>query len=264
MAGVQQVPTSAAAARRDWLTRSAVSLTKNFGPVQSSVKLGVSRAAFGDVPLSNGTIVSNAAMNYVEPNFGLRGSFGSMRAPIKPYVEIDYVPRLHDVNGGQRDSQGVDVAFGMTFSDGPIWQGDLAAVAMGRIYSDSNLGSAFNGGVNGSLTWSPTALWSIVGSSSVALNESTIPGVAALPSWVLGVNATYALRENLYLHAGTTVTLASNGSGLDQTISASLGADYMFTRHLGVTGTAQSNWVNSSVASSRDEQRVMLGVLLKP
>ena len=175
-----------------------------------------------------------------------------------------YTPRFHDENGDSRNSQGASASVGITFNDGPIWQGDIALVGLARQYADPSLGTVYNAGLNGSVTWSPTPLWNIVASSTAALNESDIVGVAALPSWVLGINATYAARDNLFLHAGTSLTLTGNGSGLDQTTIASLGADYMFTPHFGVTGTAQSTWFNSGLTPSYDEQRLMVGVLLKP
>lgn len=264
MAGQTQVPGNATSARRDWTVGSSVGVTNDFGSFQSSAKFGILRAAFGDVPLSTGAIISNSAFNYIEPSLSLRGSFEHRHAAFKPYVEIAYVPRLHDVNGDQRNSQGATAALGVTLDDGPIWQGDFAAVVMARQYNDPQLGTALNGGVNGNLTWSPTPNWSVVATSTVSLNETTLPGVGALPSWMFGINATYAVRENLFLRTGVAVTLASNGNGMDQTTAANAGADYMFTRHIGMTGTVQSTWINSSASSSRDEQRVMLGVLLKP
>ena len=263
-AGQNQVPLNAIASRRDWTAATSAAITNDFGPAQATMKLGISRSEFGDVALSGGTTQSNTAMNYSEPSATLRGSFDSRKAPFKPYVEVAYSPRIHDVNGASRNSQGASASFGITFDDGPIWQGDVAVIGLARQYADPSLGTVFNAGINGSVTWSPTPLWSIVGSSTTALNESETAGVAALPSWVFGINATYAARDNLHLHAGTSFTLAGNGSGLDQTTIASLGADYMFTPHFGVTGTAQSTWFNSSLSPSYDEQRMMVGVLLKP
>lgn len=264
IAGQGQVSNSAVAARRDWTIGSNATVVKDFGSVQSSLKLGISRVAYGDVPLDNGAIIDNSALNYLEPVISLRGTLDLNHAALKPYAEISYVPRLHDINPDQRNSQGASAALGLTFNDGPIWQGDIAAVAMGRVYADQNLGTALNAGVAGNLTWSPTPLWTVVGTSSVALNESLLPNVAALPSWVFGINATYAVHENFFLHAGASFGLVGNGTGFDQTTAASVGADYMFTRHIGMTGTVQSTWINSSLSSSRDEQRATLGVLLKP
>ena len=263
-AGQNQVPANAITSRRDWTTSTSAAITNDFGGAQATVKFGISRAKYGDVPLSDGTTQDNAAMNYTEPSATLRGSLDQRDAPFKPYVEVAYTPRFHDESGDSRNSQGASASVGITFNDGPIWQGDIALIGLARQYADPSLGTVFNAGLNGSVTWSPTPLWNIVASSTAALNESDIVGVAALPSWVFGVNATYAARDNLLLHAGTSLTFTGNGSGLDQTTTASLGADYMFTPHFGVNGTAQSTWFNSSLTPSYDEQRLMVGVLLKP
>jgi hypothetical protein len=263
-AGQNQVPLNAIASRRDWTAATTAAITNDFGPAQATIKLGISRSEFGDVALTGGTTQSNTAMNYSEPSATLRGSFDFRKAPFKPYVEVAYSPRIHDVNGASRNSQGASASFGITFDDGPIWQGDVAVIGLARQYADPSLGTVFNAGINGSVTWSPTPLWSIVGSSTTELNESNIAGVAALPSWVFGINAAYAAHDNLLFHAGTSLTLASNGSGLDQTTTASVGADYMFTPHFGINGTAENTWFNSSVSPSYDEQRLTIGVLLKP
>ncbi len=263
-AGQNQVPLNATSSRQDWTAVTSAAITNDFGPAQATAKFGISRSEFGDVALSDGTTQSNTAMNYTEPSATLRGSFDFRQAPFKPYVELAYSPRFHDENGDARNSQGASASLGMIFDDGPIWKGDIAVVGLARQYADPSLGTVFNAGLNGSVTWSPTPLWSVVGSSTTELNESELAGVAALPSWVFGINATYAARDNLFFHAGTSLTLASNGSGLDQTTTASLGADYMFTTHVGVTGTAQSTWFNSSLSPSYDEQRLTIGVLLKP
>ena len=264
MAGQSQVPSAAVASRRDWTFGSSAAVTRDFGSYQAQAKFGVLRSSYGDVPLANGTIINNSAANYIEPTLSFRGTLDQRHATLKPYVELTYDPRFHDVNGDQRNSQGGSVAVGVMFNDGPIWQGDISAIALGRVYADASLGLALNGGVVGNVTWSPTPLWSVVGSSTVALNESLVPGLAALPSWVIGINATYAVRENTFLHAGFSGSITSNGSGFDQTIGANAGADYMFTRHMGMTGTVQSTWINSSQSPSRDEQRVTVGMLLKP
>ncbi|MEO9167045.1 MAG: outer membrane beta-barrel protein [Aestuariivirga sp.] len=259
-----QVPINAITSRRDWTAATSAAITNDFGPAQATVKLGISRSEFGDVALSDGTTQSNAAMNYTEPSATLRGSLGFRDAPFKPYVELAYTPRFHDENGDARNSQGASASVGLTFNDGPIWQGDVAVIGLARQYADPSLGTLYNAGLNGSITWSPTPLWSIVGISTTQLNESEIAGVADLPTWVFGLKATYAARDNLFLHTGTSLTLADNGSGLDQTTTASVGADYMFTPHFGINGTAQSTWFNSSVSPAYDEQRLTLGVLLKP
>ena len=86
-----------------------------------------------------------------------------------------------------------------------------------------------------------------MGSSTTELNE-TEHGVAALPSWVFGINATYAARDKLNSAPRNFTHFGQYASGSDKTTTASLGADYMFTPHFGLTGTAQSTWLNSSVS----------------
>ena len=121
-------------------------------------------------------------------------------------------------------------------------------------------------GLNGSLTWSPTPLWNVVASSGVGLAESELAGVSATPSWNVGLNASYAMRDNVTLRAGGTAILTNNGStGLDTTWQASTGAEWQLNPYLSLSGTLQSTWFNAAAASSSyDEQRATVAVVVKP
>ena len=220
-AGSSEVPSSAVGSRQDWAYGSSAALNHDFGPMQGQLKLGVTRQAYGNVALSGGGTENNADRNYAEPTISVRGTWGRPAATLKPYVELTYDPRIHDQavdrNGQRRNSQGVGAALGVTLQDGPIWTGDFSANFIARSYDDPALKTAMALGLNGSLTWSPTPLWNVVASSGVGLAESEVAGVSATPSWNAGLNASYAMRDNVTLHAGGTVTLSNNSSGLDTT-----------------------------------------------
>ena len=269
-AGVAEVPNAAVGRRQDWNLGTSAAINHDFGPMQGQLKLGVIRQAYGNVALSGGGIENNADRAYVEPSLSLRDTWGSPAARLKPYVELTYDPRVHDQtidrNGQKRNSQGVGAALGVTLQDGPIWTGDFSANFIARSYDDPALKTAMAVGLNGSLTWSPTPLWNVVASSGVGLTESELAGVSATPSWNVGLNASYAVRDNITLRAGATAILTNNGStGLDTTWQAATGAEWQLNPYLSLSGTLQSTWFNAAAASSSyDEQRATVAVVVKP
>ncbi len=268
-AGSQEVPTSATGSRQDWNVGTSAGISHDFGPLQSQLKLGVIRQAYGNVALSGGGTENNADRNYIEPSVALRNTWGAPAALLKPYVELTYNPRLHDQavdrNGQRRNSQGFGASVGMALNDGPIWTGDVSANFIARSYDDPALRTAMALGLNGSLTWSPTPLWNIVASSGVGLAESELANVSATPSWTIGLNASYQMRDNVTLRSGGNATLSNNVSGVDTTWVASAGAEWQLNPYLSLSGTLQSTWFNAAVASGNyTEQRATVGVVLRP
>ena len=268
-AGSSEVPSAAVGSRQDWSLGSSAALNHDFGPMQGQVKFGMTRQVYGDVALSGGGTENNADRNYVEPSLSLRSTWGAPVAVLKPYVELTYDPRIHDKsvdrNGQRRNSQGVGAALGVTLNDGPIWTGDFSANFIARSYDDPALKTAMALGVNGSLTWSPTPLWNVVASSGVSLAESEIANVSATPSWNAGLNASYAMRDNVTLRAGGSATLTKASSGTDATWVASAGAEWQLNPYLSLSGTLQSTWINAATAAaSYNEQRASLGMVVRP
>ena len=268
-AGTSEVPNTAVGNRQDWNLGTTAAINHDFGPMQGRLKFGITRQAFGNVALSGGGAENNADRNYIEPSLSLRGTWGSPAARLKPYVELTYDLRFHeqtlDRNGQKRNSQGVGAALGVTLQDGPIWTGDFSANFIARSYDDPALKTAMAVGLNGSLTWSPTPLWNVVASSGVGLAESEVIGVSATPSWNAGLNASYAMRNNITLRAGASATLTNNSTGLDTTLVASTGAEWQLNPYLSLSGTLQSTWFNAAAAgSSYNEQRATVAMVVKP
>lgn len=268
-AGSSEVPNGAVGGRQDWTAGTSAALNHDFGPLQGQVKFGVKRQAYGNVSLSAGGTEINADRNYIEPLFSLRASWGSTAARLKPYVELTYDPRFHDQtvdrNGQKRNSQGVGAAFGVVLQDGPIWTGDFSANFIARSYDDPALKTAMAVGLTGSLTWSPTPLWNVVASSGVGLAESELAGVSATPTWTAGLNASYAVRDNVTLHSGGTATFSNTGSGIDTTLIASAGANWQLNPYLSLSGTLQSTWFNAATAGANyDEQRATVSMVVRP
>ncbi len=267
--GSDSVPSDTVSGRRDLAYGSYAALTHDFGPAQMRFKAAVNRYEYGDVTLSGGGIESNADRNFWSPVFTARGTWGDEGARLKPFVELSYDMREHDEqfdrNGQQRNSQGYGAAVGLELNDGPIWQGEISGNFIARSYDDPALQTAMALGVGGNLTWSPTPLFSVVATTGVALNDATDINVSATPSWNAGLTASYALRDNVSIHAGGAITLEDVSIGADTTTVASAGAEWKLNPYLSLSGTLQSTWFTAAAADSNyDEQRAMIGVVIRP
>lgn len=266
--GNVEVPGNAISPRRDYNLTSAAGLTHDFGGLEGQVRLGLVRNSYDDVALVGGGTEINSDRNYVEPSLALRGTYGGRGAMLKPYAEISYDPRFHDQaidrNGQRRNSQGGAFLLGMIFDDGPIWQGDVSANFIARSFDDPALKTATALGLSGNITWSPTPLWSIVASTGVSLGESEQVNVSATQNWNFGVQANYALRDNVNLRGGVSTSLTNSNTSLTSSTTASLGADWQLNPNMAVSGTVQSTWFGSSLPNANyDEQRLITSLILR-
>jgi hypothetical protein len=266
--GNPEVPGTAISPRRDYNFTGSAAITHDFGGLEGQLRAGLIRNSYDDVALSGGGTELNSDRNYIEPSIALRGTYGRFGARLKPYAEISYDPRFHDQvidrNGQRRNSQGGAILLGMILDDGPIWKGDISANFIARSFDDPALKTVAALGFNGNITWSPTPLWNIVASTGVSLGESAQANISASQNWNLGVQANYALRDNVNLRGGVNTSLTNSVSSFTTTTTASIGADWQLNPNMAVSGTIQSTWFGSTVAGSNyDEQRVMTSLVLR-
>jgi hypothetical protein len=262
------LPGNALNPRTDRNFGMSVGLTHDFGGLETSVTTALARSLFDDVALSGGGTEVNSDRNYWEPSVKLRGEFGYQGAKLRPFGEITYDPRFHDQaldrNGQKRDSQGVILAAGLAIDDGPIWNGEVAITDQLRAYADPALGTTNAIGLAGSVTWQPTEITKIVATSSVGLNETETKDLGATKTWSFGLNYTQAIRDNINLLVGTSMSLQDTGVGIDRTNTATLGLNWQVNPNMGAGITYTGTWLTSATAgSSYDEQRVMTSIVLR-
>jgi hypothetical protein len=263
-----QVPSSAAAARRDHSANLSAGITHDFGGLEASAKIALQRSIFEDVALVGGGTEINSDRNFWEPSIALRGSIGGRHATLKPFIELAYNPRFHDQtldrNGQKRNSQGLTASAGLSFDGDALWSGEIALTDTVRSYDDANLKNANALGLRGRITWRPTNLTSIEATSGVALDETTLINVAATTTWSTGLLLTQALRDNLTAQAGATLALQNTGTGVDVTSGMKLGLDWQLNPNMSAGITYQGTWFNGDAANSDyDEQRLMTSIVLK-
>ena len=263
-------PSNAVEARRDMAYGASAGLAHDFGWWQGKATFGLTRTNFGDVRLDDGTTEVNSDMNYTSPSIALRGTMGSLGATVRPYAQITYDWRLHDQdvdrNGFHRDSEGFGAALGLVLSDGPTWSGDIAAVVMSRHFKDPSLPDALVPGVAATINWSPAPLWSFVANTGVAINDSSTAGISSNTVWTGGITAKYAVRDNLNLRGGVSVSVGSDdsGSGYDVGTIVQAGADWQVSKHVVLSGTLQQTWYNSPFETANyEEQRAFIGMTVQ-
>jgi hypothetical protein len=220
------------------------------------------------VALVGGGTEINSDRNYWSPSIKLRGELGYAGAVFRPYAELTYDPRFHDKtldrNGQQRNSQGFALAAGLAIDDGPIWTGDVAITDQLRTYADPALGTVNALGFAGRLSWRPTEITTIDATTSLSLDETALVNVAAIKTWTMGINVTQALRDNVNLVAGTTMSLQNNGLTTDRTNTVNLGLNWQVNPNMGAGIAYTGTWLTSSTAAaSYDEQRLMTSIILR-
>jgi hypothetical protein len=263
-----QVPGNALNPRRDQSFGARAAITHDFGGLEGTATTSLTRNIFDDVPLVGGGIENNADRNYLEPSLGLRGLLGGAGAPLKPFAEIIYAPRFHDQaldrNNQQRDSQGLTLSAGVAFDEGPIWAGELALTDLLRSYADPALGTANTFGITGRVTWRPTEITTIDATSSVSLGETTTAGIAASKNWTGGLNLTHALRDNLSVLAGTSLSIQDTGTSIDRTSIATLGLNWEVNPNMTTGVTYTGTWfADGNGSGDYNDQRVMTRIILK-
>jgi hypothetical protein len=268
--GDTSIPASAVEPRRDQNFGLSADIVHDFGGFEGSAKAAVNRSSFSDVAVVGGGKEINADRDYVEPSLTLRASLGDFGVRLKPFAEVAYAPRFHDQandrNGQQRDSQGLAGTVGLSFNDGPIWEGDVALAYLVRGYSDPNLATTSAFGLRGRVAWSPVPLLKIEGVTGVDLAETATVNLGATRNWNAGINATYALRENINLLAGIGLTRSDIGSTITTEKIATTGIEWTFNPNMSAALIYQGTWFDDGTAApggNYDEQRLTMSIVFK-
>ena len=268
--GDSSVPGNAIEPRRDKNFGMGADLVHDFGGLEGSVKLALARSVYDNVALVGGGIEQNADRNYIEPSLTLRATLGDNVERLRPYAEIAYAPRIHDQaiddNGQKRNSQGLAGTLGFSFADDPIWQGDLALTYMVRNYADPALSSNSAFGLRGHVQWSPTDLLKIEAVSGVDLGETATLNVGGTKNWNVGLNVSYALRENISLLAGIGYSRSDVGTAITSDKTVKAGFEWALNPNMSAALMYQGSWYDDGLAlgtGDYNEQRIMTSIVLK-
>ena len=259
-----EVPDAAVSPREDMAYNVLARLTHSAGRIITQATAAVTWFKFGNVDLGPLGIEDNEDRDYVAPAVGLRVGY-LMSEAVQPFVEVTYSPRIHDQavdrNGFRRDSKGVVLRSGVTFNDGSIWSGEVAARYEIRDYDDAALKTQSALGMDANVTWNPTQLTTVVFSAASQVEESSLPGVAGATTWSVGGLVNHQLRDNLTAEAGLSVARTDYDGAQDETtITTTFGLAYAIHREIQLIAGYEYTVQDPGEITNSEEHRISSGI----
>ncbi|NJM30979.1 MAG: outer membrane beta-barrel protein [Rhizobiales bacterium] len=101
--------------------------------------------------------------------------------------------------------------------------------------------------------------------ASTALDEVTEAGTSATQTWIFGVDAVQAIKENVDIFGGTEVTLEDASAGTDVTVDTTMGVAWKLNPWVTWSASYDATWFDG-VGNDGDyrEHRVSAGIELRP
>ncbi len=267
-AGSGEVPGAAIGNRRGTTTSGGLAITHDFGRLQWRGSFDLNYNQFGNVKLSDGGIENNNDRDVLDAQIALRTSYNTDGA-LSPFIQLNYTPRLYqqkrDRNNIKRSSQGFGIDAGLSFDDGAIWSGEIAASYQFRNPDDATLNDESVIGLNGNLTWRPLETSKLTLSLGTNLNETLSTSKTANRNWSAALNYEQSISDFLTWNAGSSLELEDTTTGLEKTYGLSTSVEYDINRSfawsIGYTGT----WFDTKDSPSRDynEQRLLTSIVLR-
>src|SRR5262245_279471 len=198
--GSDEVPQSAVGLRQDQAFGGSATVTHDVGRIAAAAEAAALAFVYSDVELADGGTEDNSDRNYVEPRASVKAGYG-LDPGFRPYLRLEYAPRFHeqavDRNDERRDSQGGAAYLGLSLDDRPLWSGDLALRYELRFYDDPDLDPASIVGLEGNLTWRPSATTTVALTAGSGLSETSFPGQGATPTEAVTLGLTQLFRNDL-------------------------------------------------------------------
>lgn len=262
-----EVPDTAVSDQISHVLTAGVAVEHEAGFADLRLGSGVRRELYDNVKLSGGGVEDNGDRDFVEPSVTLRGTF-NRGAMLRPFLETSYAPRIHDQsadrNGLRRDSKGYAATLGLRIDDDPLWSGEVGLTYLVRDYEDPTLATESAPGLLANLQWRPTELSKFDLSAGMTIDETSDAGSGGKPTWTASAKVTHALRDNLDLLSGVSISTSDASGGRDNTYGASAGLDWKLNPLISWSLLYEGEWGDSPGSSSDyDEQRLLTGIILK-
>ena len=185
---------------------------------------------------------------------------------LSPFVEAGYAPRFHDEtrdrNGLKRNSHGFTLRAGLGFDDGALWNGEVAAKYETRNYADPALKTLQVVGLDGTVTWRPTEITTVLATLGTALNESATATSSGSKVWTGNLALTQAVRENLDLKFNAGAEFENGEGGTDITATAGGSLEYKFSPLLAAdAGYTYTRFHGALPGTDWDEHRVLASLI---
>jgi hypothetical protein len=249
---------------------ASLGATQTFNRLSVTLRGSVDRSEFDNARLSDGTIINQADRNLNQYSLQLRTAY-EVSPDLSPFIDLLGDTRVYDlrrdINGVQRDSDGIAVALGASFGLARTLTGEISAGIQHRTYTDATLRDINAPLVNAALVWAASPLTTVRLTAATGVTETTIPGSSGILTDVATLEVQHDLLRNLSLVVGGSfLRNAYQGSTIRENgFSATGRLDYHLTRWLTLRGTYIFQQINSTVVgSSFSENTFLLGVRVNP
>ncbi|MGU3667321.1 outer membrane beta-barrel protein [Methylobacterium sp. A49B] len=249
---------------------ASLGATQTFNRLSVTLRGSVDRSEFDNARLSDGTIINQADRNLNQYSLQLRTAY-EVSPDFSPFIDLLGDTRVYDlrrdINGVQRDSDGIAVALGASFGLARTLTGEISAGIQHRTYTDATLRDINAPLVNAALVWSASPLTTVRLTAATGVTETTIPGSSGILTDVATLEVQHDLLRNVSLVVGGSfLRNAYQGSTIRENgFSATARLDYHLNRWLTLRGTYIFQQIDSTVAgSSFSENTFLLGVRVNP
>lgn len=242
---------------------------RDFGLTFGRATARLERNNYGNADLESGGSLSQKDRNNTYSSVILRGGF-QFSPSIRPFAEVEAGKRIyddrHDINGYQRSGTQLGLRGGAMVDMGEKLNGEFALGMLRESFDDDRL-STINGlSVNAALNWSPQRGTDVRLGASTSVDNATSAGLNGSLLYLANIDVTRQVRSNLSLNARLDTLIRDNkdGSGIDYTIGAQIGATYWINRFVGINGRLRHEFLNSDIeAREYNANSVYLGVTVQ-
>jgi hypothetical protein len=237
--------------------------TQRFNRLAVSLRGSIDRSDFQDATDSSGRILSQKDRQFTQ--YALRARAGYEVTPgLTPFVEVQTDQRRYDLrqdsSGFQRDSNGLQVRAGTSFEITRTLTGEALAGYGLRRFEDQRLRDLKGPVVEAALTWTASPLTTVRLRGTTEFEETTIVGSSGSITRRVSLDVSHALLRNLALTGGVSLARAAyNGiDRKDDTLRATVGADYSISRNMVLRGSFQRERTVSNVGGNNVSSNVWL------
>ncbi len=185
--------------------------------------------------------------------FGARARLGyETGAMVAPFVEAEIRRRVFDQtvddDGLMRSGYVQAYRAGLMIDRAPVLSGEIAVGYLRATFDDVALAALASFVVDGSLTWSPTALTRMTLNAATSVNPSTDPASSGSLAHDASIVFAYDWRSNVTLSGTASLRHESfQGTGLvDRDYKAGLAATWKANRTFYVSGRLEHEWLTST------------------
>ncbi|MBK8457428.1 MAG: outer membrane beta-barrel protein [Phyllobacteriaceae bacterium] len=229
----------------------------------------VERNAYGDATLAGGGTLSQQERNQTLVSATLRAGYEVSPAFI-PFAEVEFGRRMRDLTldtaGYARSGTQVALRAGFAFDRDEKLDGEVAVGWLREDFDDSRLAAISGLSIEGAANWSPFRETTVTLKGSTTVEASATAGRSGSLLHAAELSAKRQLRADLSAEAGLSASLRdySGSSDADAILAASAGFTWWMNRHLGLTGRARHEIVQSTISgNSSATTSVFLGLKLQ-